>query len=66
MFFVLEFSSTKQPMLAFSKYAKFKEAKLWLSEDLTRWEQQQRTAITNAMEAYWGVEHIPFRHFTRA
>jgi hypothetical protein len=37
-FFLLEFASTKQPILAFAKYAKFKEHKLWMSEDLTRWE----------------------------
>lgn len=52
--------------MAFAKYAKFKEHKLWMSEDLTRWEQSQRSAIINIMESYWDVEHIPFRHFSRA
>ena len=66
MFYILEFASTKQPMLAFSRYAQFKTAKLWLSEDLTRWEQSQRVAISNVMEKYWQVDHVPFRHFTRA
>ena len=53
-------------MLAFSKFQAFRDNKLWLSEDLTRWEQQQRTAIMNSMEMYWQVENIPFRHFSRS
>ena len=38
-FYVLEFESDKIPLLAFTKWAKFKEIKCWLSEDLTKWEQ---------------------------
>ena len=53
-------------MLAFSKFAKFRDAKLWLAEDLTKWEQAQRSSIVNVMEQYWGVDHIPMKHFTRA
>ena len=38
-FYVLEFESDKIPLLAFTKFFKFKELKCWLSEDLTKWEQ---------------------------
>ena len=52
-------------MIRYTHWQAFREAGLYVGEDLTPFEADERQQICQIMKGYWGIPTIPYARFSR-